>query len=98
MRYTSRMAHKSTPHITCSKCKGSGKVRLSGVLLKTLEAVKKNPRKSPLELWEIMGCSDEVVLTAINGRLSKLLNLGLITHTKSGRFYRYSAVKTPIHD
>lgn len=92
------MAHKSTPHVTCKKCKGTGKVRLDGVLLETLQAVRKAPGSTPEALWKALGCKDAIGVTALNGRLAALTEMGLVSRKPAGRFNVYSAVKTPLHD
>ena len=78
--------------VPCDHCGGTGKVLLSAVLFRVVEAVTAGHRTAK-EVSDHLSGTETVGKTAINNRLEELREYGLLTRKKVGRFYVYDVVK-----
>lgn len=82
---------QAMPTITCPQC-GEGRIALCDVypdLAKTIQTLYKAPGKTPAELALKFRCMNEV---AMNARLRRLLDIGLVRRERDGRAWRYYPV------
>lgn len=77
-----------TIEVTCTKCNGTGKRRLSKHLMEAFHVVS---YKGEATAADVHAALDEtVILTAINNRLEDLRELGMLTVKKRGKQNLYS--------
>ena len=80
-------------HISCSRCKGTGKVKLEGYLQATLAWLRGN---GPATADEARRALDPAISTsAFCNRLKDLLTLGFATRQKRGKEWVYTATERP---
>jgi len=78
--------------VPCSKCQGHGEHPLSKYLLDVYRDVKRHPRSCSKDVHGRIR-SNGVEVTAINNRLTALVEMNLLTREKLGKYYLYSAAK-----
>jgi hypothetical protein len=67
--------------IPCDQCKGSGRIPLPEALQETYDAVERGVSTAP-EIWKVSTDRAIIGVTAINRRLSRLLELGFVQRKK----------------
>lgn len=81
-----------TPKVPCTVCKGSGCAKMPAKLLRTYHAIASS--ETPLSIPELAKKSREGnIQTAMNKRVNRLLELGLIKDVHVGRGVRRFVVK-----
>lgn len=80
------------PIVICSACNGHGKTPLSPPLLEALMIIRKHGPITVPEIYTAIG-NHEIVSTAINKRVAKLLQLKLVSRKLQFGATFYSAVK-----
>lgn len=77
--------------VTCTTCKGTGQMLLTGRMADMLELFKRGRKMTAREIQA--ETSDGVHTTAINNRLERLRSFGLLDREKQGRALRYFLAK-----
>lgn len=78
--------------IKCCKCDGKGEIPLPAHLERTLSAVGSG-LKTTEQIYRRDPDRKKISRNAINNRLNDLLELGLITRYRLGKFITYSEAK-----
>ena len=73
---------------TCSTCHGTGKVPVPEHLSALLPILKDKPDSTVKQVWEAQ--QDDISEGAISGRLVELVEIGLATRRRVGKFFHYS--------
>lgn len=76
--------------VTCPKCCGTGLAEIDESLLETLTRIKMRKSKSAVA-EELRWNTDGVTINAVSNRLKKLLQLGLVTRKRKGKYWIYKA-------
>jgi hypothetical protein len=84
------MKLRSIPRFQCPKCNGTGQVEISQELLDTLNAVLRSKGTDSVTLSPKFG--KHHTITAINNRLERLRELGLLKRERRFRRWFYTAV------
>lgn len=72
--------------VTCFKCKGTGKIKMSMKLSETMKRfTHASTRLTSLDLAE----GEESTVTAFNNRLEELRALGFLDRQRNGRLWEY---------
>lgn len=83
------------PTIPCEICKGSGRIPLPEVLQQVYDAVERGTATAP-EIWAASPDRAIIGATAINRRLARLMELGLVTRQRGpNKTHIYSITPTP---
>ncbi len=80
-----------TIEVTCSKCKGTGKRRLSRHLMETLNHVSIVGEATAEDIAARL--PDDIGTTAVNNRLEDLREMGLLKRRRDKRFWVYSCAE-----
>jgi hypothetical protein len=82
---------KAAPTLECPSCEGKGRVPLPEHLSVLLPILKLHPGATTEKVKESLG--EDITMNGINNRLSDLVNLGLVTRTREGKWFHYSLAK-----
>ena len=87
------MKRNGIPEVTCSHCKGTGRMKLQDGLLVTLNILRRDRRKW-LTVQEVRLQTprfETLNPTGINNRLRFLYDMGMALRERSGRLWLYKA-------
>ena len=76
--------------MTCRTCQGCGKETLPPSWAETLADIRKHPWSNPEEVYKRMPHSADFTRSAINNRLTRLLDAGLLKRERHGKEFRYA--------
>ena len=80
--------------MTCDKCGGTGDIPLPDVLQETYEAVRSGLHTTE-EIYRAAEGRKFFGKTAVNQRLDRLFDLGLISRQRRGKIFYFTAVGKP---
>lgn len=82
---------KPRPKIKCHKCNGKGKVELDPILAGTIHILKELKKCTATEMFDCLDRQQNLSITvvAINKRLERLREVGLVKREKNGKEFTY---------